>query len=400
MTTPGSFESTGLVVEIHKPTIVASGSNVTYDPEGELIDQYNDVIEDWQHTVGVHGGYLKASFAINRDAIDVEDWLMHGLGRTVTLVSPTLNIRWEGFVNQVTGVFGSLRQIRGPLMNIANRGLVLYSELDPVTREPIYGSERETPIQEDQDSKEAYGIFEKILSGGACLTATANQLLTMYLNDFREPHRDDRMETRGGRPNVRIECLGFHNFWKRAVFEDTTSGTITLSTKMTNIIDDAGADPNGLFASTNASIETNGILVERYENDNTPAWTILKGLVARGEAVNDYRTIFMVTANRHIEYKTMPMTPEYERRMFENEQAVLHYTTDDLIDPWDVLPGKWIVTGDFLLGQTRPTLLRDDPSATFIEEVSFRSPDQISINGSRLTTINQRLAQLGLGSMA
>jgi hypothetical protein len=71
--------------------------------------------------------------------------------------------------------------------------------------------------------------------------------------------------------------------------------------------------------------------------------------------------------------------------------------------PWNVLPARWIFRPDFLVGRFLPisaASLGSDPRAAFIEVVQFDAPYSLSINGRKLSQLDQVLARRGLGGAA
>jgi len=64
-----------------------------------------------------------------------------------------------------------------------------------------------------------------------------------------------------------------------------------------------------------------------------------------------------------------------------------------------VQPGKWLLYPGFLVGRTTPAALRQDTRVEFVERVTFTAPYGVSHSGSKVATLPQRLARLGLGGM-
>ena len=52
---------------------------------------------------------------------------------------------------------------------------------------------------------------------------------------------------------------------------------------------------------------------------------------------------------------------------------------------------------DFLVGKTQPANLRLDQRALFIERVAYSTPWGLQLDGGKVNTIDQKLAQRGLG---
>ena len=389
MTVGSHFRDYGIVIEVWKPTITVDGVNVTYTPEGELIGTIQAKASSYSHVLGAFGGYLSASISIADEKEDIEEWFSAGIGRHINVFNYAKDKIFEGFVDSLDGAIGPMTFVRGPLMDIANRVSVIYQLINTAVNPPIDGMRTVTPSSDDNVSKLAWGVFEKIFNGPGVSTVEAVQIRDKFLQEKRNPETSKNLPGGESSPNVNLAILGYIHMLKNGIYNQTVnSGTITLSVKLADILDDGGADPNGLFASTNADIEANTILVQRYENDNIPL-SLIKSLVAQGEPVNDYRTLFGVFEDRRVVYETMPQTIEYIREL--SSQAVMTEGRE-IIYPWNVKAGKWLQITDFLIGETDQADLRLDPRAMFLEQVQYTAPWGISLQGGKVSRLAQRLS--------
>jgi len=121
----------------------------------------------------------------------------------------------------------------------------------------------------------------------------------------------------------------------------------------------------------------------------------IKDIVSAGSIAGD-RYIFGVYAGRKIVYQAVPTDLEYNQRLSDPAQRI---TTEGqaAVFPWNVLPGNWMMFTDFLIGSTQPENLRDDQRAMFIERVAYSTPWGLQLDGGKINTIAQKLAQRGLG---
>jgi len=71
------------------------------------------------------------------------------------------------------------------------------------------------------------------------------------------------------------------------------------------------------------------------------------------------------------------------------------YGNGATVDPWDVLPARWVFLYSFLPGRGQPAALRDDPRFLFIESVRFSAPSTVQISGQKVSRIPQMIARLG-----
>jgi hypothetical protein len=149
-----------------------------------------------------------------------------------------------------------------------------------------------------------------------------------------------------------------------------------------------------LFASTNATIATNTLQVVKYENQYRLALSLIKSMVAMGDATNA-RYLFKIGKGRHATYEAAPIEVEYIQNLSDPEQKVTTLYGDEVL-PWRVQPGKWLLFPDFLVGTDVSQPPADDQRAMFLESVTYTMPLQLELIGSTSYTIDQRLGQLGL----
>lgn len=394
MTTPSLHESTGINIQIFKPTINLAAPS--YTPRGKHIKTITSEIDSYDHEIAAVGGYGAASFSLVDSLVHAEDWLETGVGLHVEAHNAKLERIWEGFINEVSLVVGGMSATRGPLLDVANRVSLIYSLLDTTTTPPTIGLRTSTTIANNTDSQDNYGIIEQVLSAGGMITAEANQVRDSYLAEHGLPETSQQFVVgTAAVPSVTIKCLGYYHWFKSWVYQDLVSGTRQLDTKLGDILD---ADPNGMFSSANADIAANALLVPRYENSERKAWSIIKDLVAHGDA-NDDRYIFGIYNDFHAVYEEVPTAIEYYIKLTDTKQRIMD-DIDTEIKPWDVRVGEWVLFSDFFVGRPLPATLREDPRAMFIESLQFTAPWGLTLNGGKVTTLKQKLSKLGLGGVA
>lgn len=69
------------------------------------------------------------------------------------------------------------------------------------------------------------------------------------------------------------------------------------------------------------------------------------------------------------------------------------------IEPWDVVPGKWLEFTGIPAGLSEEDDLRSDLKYMFVEGVTYTAPINISLTGVKVSRLDQRLAKLGLGGI-
>jgi hypothetical protein len=357
-----------------------------------------DVLSAYGHTIAALGGYESADVTINGNQVDVENWLEYGLGSHLDVYNAAMVKIWEGFVNGIVVTLGPLSVTRGPLIEVCNRASVTYGLLDTTQNPPVQQYNTETAIAEDADSQVKWGIWEQVLSAGQTTTADAESVRDAYLAEYAQPETSQVWTAGGQEVSVVLNCRGYQDWLDAGIYEQTVnSGTTQLETKMAGVLDDAGADPNGLFASANAEIFTAGILVPEYENENLKPRAIVNAMVALGDGTAaDGRTVWGVYNDRHFIYDQIPTAAEYQQRLSEAYQHI-ETMAGATVEPWDVRPGKWLFFPDFMVGRVRPTTLRLDPRYMFIERVNYRAPLEISLDGGKTGNVAQILARMGMG---
>jgi hypothetical protein len=349
--------------------------------------------EGTQVTWTSFGGYWSARFGITGRQSQIERWLEEGLGRDITIFSPSLVTVFEGVVNSVNASIGGLTLSRGPFLDIANKVKLAYSTVDTTVTPPAVGVRTSTDWAEDADSQTLYGVRERVISVGGISVSNADLVRDTALNELKDPETDEQVNlTSSVVPSVIVEVLGYGRLLETYVYNDTTTGTANISTKIQNVL---AADPNSTFSTDYTEIETNATQVGQYEQDDRTAMNIIKGLVALGNAASE-RTLFGIYADRKARYETVPSAVKYQRSVRRSEQALEIYGTGQRVLPWNVESGEWIFFTDLLSAQSPETERRLDLRFTLIEEATYTAPWGLSLKGGKVNRLDQLMARLGL----
>lgn len=385
-----TFSSIGLSVHASSP--IVQSATIEYDL------RFSKEVESYQHVIGADGGFLSCEFTVKVSQVKIDDWLENGLARHIIVYSGDTSEIWCGFVNKISFGIGALSATRGPLFDIANRVMVVYTPIiDTTVDPPVTGSATETPIAEDTDSQDRYGIIEKVISGGQLLddgtTDTAEEIRDLYLEEYKYPFTDETI-TLGQitEPTMTVECLGYVEWLKAYIHNDYTASTVTLDTKVKNALDD---DPNGIFNTNQTFIESNAQLTNRLEDSNRFANTVIEEIVKMGDA-SDNRWVFQVYEDQLCYYRAIPTETEYLHSLTSSAQNVSLLDGTE-IRPWELRPAVWVEVTNFIIGQADYPSLRQDPRIVFAERVTYTAPYGLAIAGARISTVTQRLAQLGVG---
>jgi hypothetical protein len=389
MTTPSIFEATGINIQVEEPLWYTR----------RYVDlQYKDAIESYSHVNSAESGFESCQFAVRIPLDEADDWLENGLARHVEVYSASGKLVWEGFINKIAFGAGTLSAARGPLFDIGNRIMVVYTPIIDATVDPmITGAATETPITENTDSQARYGIIEKVISGGQLLddgtTDEAEEIRDLALAEMAWPYTDEEINLSGQNiPTVTIECLGYKRWLGVYVYNFYTATTVTLDSKIKDVLD---ADPNSIFSTNQSFIEANAQLTNRLEDKNRMAESIIQEITGMGDA-SDNRWLFQVLNGRVCYYKAIPTEVEYHHTLTARASEVT-LADGTGIDPWDMPAGVWVEITDFMVGQSEQSPMRKDPRNVFAERVTYTAPYGLSIAGARISTLKQRLAQLGVG---
>jgi hypothetical protein len=383
MTTPSNFSETGISIYAEPPIW---GGGVTYRIS------LNSTIEGYSHTIDANGGYKTATINLVMKQEDIEEWLENGLGRDIKVYNEGGVVVWEGFVNDMEASIGNLTVKRGPLMNIANRVLVVYSTVDTSVTPPAVGVRARTAYANDTASQARYGIIEKILSCGGSTDANAAYIRDAFIAENKMSETTPTQITPGGGGGLSLSlyCCGYEEWLKAFVYNTTATGTTTLSVRLQAVLT---ADPNGIISTDYSKITANTLSIPAWENDDPTALDYIHGLLTLGDTTYR-RYTFGIYANRRAYYTPMPTTQAYTWRVAEGGEV---YTpTNEIVRPWDVLPARWAHIPDFMIGRISNTAMRDDPRYMFIESLTYTAPYGLTLTGAKISKLPQILGQMGL----
>ena len=387
MTTPGFSESNGLTLEIYLPLVVGSGK----------IETASARVLTWNQTALADGGWWSASFNLAGDFNYVESW-MQGMGRHMIAYNRTSQTIGEWFVNSISLNVGTRKVRLGPLMGAPNRVSMVYVPKLNAGGVILTGTRTRIAAINSTAQQVKWGIIERVLNGGEREAAVALQELNIFLGEHAEPVSSEPLSFGAPTaPSVTLECLGYIHWMSAYIYNNITPGTTNTKTFLGSLLT---ANPNtGMYSTDYSDIATNATTVERYTNDDKTAYALMKEAISKGDSSNN-RWLFGMYKNRKAKFEAIPTTVQYEHHITENEPRIKSGGVN--IDPWDVLPGRWVSDPDFLIGRSQAvTDPRDDPRNVFIESVTYSSPNQLAINGSRVHTLslNQMAAQLGLSGL-
>lgn len=380
------YETTGISVNVESPLWVANRG---------YFASFTEELDTYTHEIDVAVGFKSAQIKLRLGRQAAEQWLLEGLGRHIVVVDSDLTVVWEGFINSVSMTFGGLTVTRGPLLDIANRVIVMYSRVNEQGEPPLGGGTFETVAAEDLDSQARYGIIEKIVSIGQATLDEANLIRDSYLAEYAFPETTHRLSFSNlSDISITLECAGYGELLNAYVYNNYSTLFVTLDTKIQNIL---AADPNGVFSTDYAFIDENLSILQELEDQNRTALTIIKSVVDIGD-INGGRWVFGIYEGRKAYYFAVPTAEIGYVSGLGFEELTLNAGANS-VDPWKVRPGKWVVIPDFLASSTPSVTLRQDPRNVFIETVKFTAPHGLDITGNKVGTVAQLINRLGLGGL-
>ena len=398
-----------LPLSFYKPTIAASGSDVTYNPVGNhLFDLSGEV--DLSFTLEADGGYWQADIPLPVTSSEQDEWIQDGLGRHVEIYSPGGIIIFEGVVNQISLQFGGVEVVIGPLFDIINRCSVTYALSEIVGNEIVTTNGMTTVVADNDDSKLRYGVFEKILAGGTIISDTyAVDLRDTYLSELAWPSMSKKLSLGGSSAQssvIHLSIIGYINFLKNYVYTANTPSTHNISVP---IYDPTNAnsklrlllldDPNNLFTDESKwTFDTVNVLEPLWDDQDSDAHTIMRTMVEKGDNANT-RCVFGIYANRNAIYKAIPSSVKYNHTLTDPGQNIITYGGANMVEEWDVEAGEWLLFTDFLIGTADVQFVNiaQNQRAMFIERVAFSTPRGLELDGEKVGTVKQKLARMGLG---
>ncbi|MCA9932200.1 MAG: hypothetical protein KC419_27135, partial [Anaerolineales bacterium] len=337
------------------------------------------------------GGYWSATLETEIDRRELDFWLNHALMSHLEVYAPTLDQIGEFFVNKITLSIGRLQITLGPVLDVVNKLAVAYAEmiLDE-NGEPIIGENKYTDWQQDSASQTRYGIIEAIHNGGQLIDVLATQQAQINLAELKDPKHEESETGGTAVPHVSFDLMGYVHLLKLFTYQNNTEyDTENLSTKLTNAI---SADPNGIFPGTFPNVATNTTQVSKNESAARPAWTIIKELIELGDdSLNQY--VFTVGNGRQITYAQIPTDIAY---VTEHDRTDYRTPQNQIVQPWNVLPGRWLQYTDLLIGEPDPSTLTErarSPKFPFLKSTTFTLPDQIAYQSGEALTPSDILAR-------
>jgi hypothetical protein len=191
-----------------------------------------------------------------------------------------------------------------------------------------------------------------------------------------------------------LQLKGAWDWLKAFVSNFATAGTLNLSTRLIALL---ALDPNTVFSTDISHIVANVYQVMGYENDDKVAQNYLKALLNPGDAAFS-RYTFGYYGLEVPYYAAIPTALEYTYSLSDPAQEV-QYLSGVTVRPWEVHPARWLQISDLMIGRVPDADLKDDPRNIFIESLTYTAPYGLTLNGAKVGTLSQKMAQQGLSGI-
>jgi hypothetical protein len=360
---------------------------------GTLIGKLQN-FNSYSHQIDAIGGFISSNIELGVIEPIAEDWLEHGLGRIVQIRDHISHKVFRGVVDTITLVTGSDSETRGPLFDIANRAMAIYTPRDFSVFPPVDGSTTTTLLSDDTDSQALFGIIEKDVSAGSTTEDVALKVRDnfIYENSFPKTTGNLDLSQQLGY-TLTVNLVGNYNWFRAYVYNYLTPEKLTPYNKLMYILQ---AEPNGILSQSLMKWEDDLLpIMERMEINNRFAWDIMNDVLSLGNDIDDRKRSFGVYDDDVTIYRVAPTTAKYVYKINDPRQYIMDQA-GKIVLPWMIRPGDWINVPDWLLGRKlyAPTALSKDPRNKYIETVSYTSPWQVSISGTPNDNLSRMLAKI------
>lgn len=375
---------------------------------GNAVLRYVERPDKYQHTIGAWLGYDKAKFGLETTRSDLNFWF-DAVGKKVEVHSPSMTKIWEGFIDEVKIDVGPLTYKIGPLMDVGNMLLLIFSPTVNYWRWPTGTLGRNVqgtvPTTNAQRSQDKYGIIWQALNLGAATWSGTEAAHRTFYDKRLFPRTTWDVKSGGGSsPSVSVDCLGYVHWlnWYADVWDEfwgvgSESATAHLSRILAN-------NPNSAWLAIDETyMDTNAQFVPVAVPRDMTALEQIKDTIVWGSGPPNYdRWLFGMYNDYEIHYHAAPTDIEYELHLEDDRFALqaAKGVTESRIWPWDVRPGKWVMLADFLPGLTLPDWYPEDPRLGFIEEVVYTAPHGLQLKGADFDLLDRMQEYWGMAGVA
>lgn len=402
-TFPPVIEIPGAVPVVIASNFKQTGINISYSDhvlsQGRRshIDSLTEKIDSYTHEIRSVGGYYSASMSFKTNDVVSQDWIMNGVGRHIEVFNPGQQTIWEGLVDKVTLNIGNFSITSGPLIakEVANKVKIKYSAVDYSISPPATGITLTSVAVSNEASQNKYGVIERTLSANELTETLAESIRDSWLTEHSFPPIVVSSTLLGNsEPTLTIDCLGYWSYLNTWTYTNNTEGSQTIREKILAVLQ---SSPNDIFSTNYSRISNNETAVAEQETSGRTPETILTELTSLGDSSSSRYTIGFY-ANRQLVYEPIPTTIGY----IQYVGSGLSTLDGRVVNPWDVVPSKWVYYVGFLRPRPTPntlTSLAADPGSGLVESVTFTAPGDVSITSARFSKLDQLFARMGMSGI-
>lgn len=341
--------------------------------------------ETYSHTNSASVGYDSCNFTINVDINKLLYIINNLFGRNITCFNDNNVKCWEGFINEINLNIGGLTYNIGPLLDMANKVVARYTEYTT-------GVPGTTTYANNVASQKQYGVITKVLSIGNVSATNAEKIRDEYLYENSQPFANisGNISDSVGGYSITINCLGHYHLLSTVIYNNTSSGTTTITDKIKSVL---ASDPNKAINVAAGNFYNNTLSVNKNDNADRIATDVIRELVNLGGATTNTRTMF-VCYGRNAQYRLVDKTIKY----LYKEKGIQNIITvqGKPVDKSLFRPGSF-AENISVAGQLSSNI--KSKKNFFIESCTYTYPNQLSISGNKYGELGQRLAKLGLGGI-
>lgn len=385
---------------------IPSVAVLKHPKHGRATLKYVDRPDKYSHTLGAWLGYDSARFTTGATMSDLNFWV-DSLGCKVEAHSPAMDKVWEGFIDEVRINVGPLAYTVGPLMDVGNQLLLIWSRTQENWDKPSSSTNYHItiPTTDAMKSQDRYGVIWKALNAGTCtLNGSADVVEKFYRYNLAPKKSWDVRSGRGQLPTVDVRCLGYVH-WLNWYIDDWDdfwlSGYEYINVHISRIL---SANPNSSWLAIDETyLQTNASSMPDALPPDMTALEQIKEAMTWGSGSPDYqRWLFGMYNDFQVHYEQAPEYGdlEYEIHLEDDRLAVqsAHTAVGARVQPWHVKPGKWVILSDFLPGLTVSDAFGyyDDPRIGFVEEVRYTAPHALQLKGADFDRMDQFMNYWGL----
>lgn len=350
--------------------------------------------KSYNHHIDAVGGFGPAGVSFPATMSELQEWYEFGLMRHVS-VEDSSGIVYEGFVNEITINYSSRKITVGPATDLANRVAAIYTPVVYASGGVVRGGQTQTALNNYARSQDNWGIFHKIVNVGECTDAEALQARNIFGSEMSFPQRSESLDTSNpGDISIDLKMDGYSELLNSNPYSNTSTTPITYSAFISALV---AAYPNVYMGGTKY-ISTNAATIVPLNDGSRAIGDIIKGVCALGD-VSSNRWTFGIYENGLIYYSAIPSSEKYTYKLSDGVKSLALAGGTNRVFPWQIRPAALLRYVDFpLFGRLWGTALLADPQLVFIESVDYRAPFSLTVNGGRVNTLSQKIAQLGLRS--